>query len=55
MAQRAEMLREQAAEFRRLAGTFRSDEMRDRLEGLAKQCERIADDIERRINSGQSA
>jgi hypothetical protein len=50
MAQRADSLRVQAAEFRRLAKTFATPELRDRLEKLAQQCERVADDIERAVD-----
>ena len=49
MADRANVLREQAAQFRRLAATFVSPDLRDRLEKLAEQCERVADDIESAI------
>ncbi len=49
MPQRANVLREQAAEFRRLARTFMTPELRERLEKLAEQCDRVADDIERGV------
>lgn len=50
MAHRANVLREQAAEFRRLAHTFQSPELRERLEKLAEQCDRVAEDIERSVD-----
>ena len=52
MSQRAVILREQAAEFRRLASTFNGAEMRNSLSDLANQCEQIAEEIERRIALG---
>ena len=53
MSQRAITLRQQAAEYRRLATTFQSPEMRDQLLALANQCERIAQEIDRSIASGR--
>jgi hypothetical protein len=50
MPERANVLREQAAEFRRLARTFTSPDLRERLEKLAEQCDRVADDIEHRVD-----
>ena len=50
MPQRANVLREQAAEFRRLARTFTTPDLRDRLEKLAEQCDRVAEDIERGLD-----
>ena len=51
-SKRAQVLRKQAAEFRKLARTFSSAEMRERLEALADQCELIADDIDRGTSAG---
>ena len=53
MSQRAVILRNQAAEFRRLADTFNRAEMRDRLSDLANHCEQIAAEIEHSIASGR--
>jgi len=53
MSQRAVVLREQAAAFRQLATTFQSSEMRDQLAGLARQCDRIAAEIEQSLATGR--
>ena len=52
MPERAESLRERAAEFRKIIRTLNSPEMRQTLEGMARQCERLADEIERTTDTG---
>jgi hypothetical protein len=53
MTTRADVLRQQAAEFRKLAASSgNAPELRARLEALAEQCERIAAEIERGKKSG---
>jgi hypothetical protein len=55
MSQNAAQLRQQAAEFRRLASSFSTLEMRKRLFDLAETCDRIANDIERAVNARREA
>lgn len=54
MAHYVDVLRDRAAEFRQLAITpCNSADLRKRLLELAQRCDRIADEIERRLGVGR--